>query len=112
MWTCLLQLTTSIVRPKNYFEKYVLKQLQTLVGNHYTYISRFEKLDKEIAALQSKIGNQNLVEDGEVEDNEDEEEDGEGVEGEHEEEEEEEGIEGFEESEQIICFLSYVLSTL
>ncbi|WVY91817.1 hypothetical protein V8G54_037331 [Vigna mungo] len=91
--------TTPTVRPKNDFEKYVLKQLLTLVRNHYTYISRFEKLDKEIFSLQRKIGNWNLAEDGEVEDNEDEEEDDEGVKGEHEEEEDEEGIEGYEELE-------------
>lgn len=37
--------------PKNDFEKHMLKQLQILVANLSTYMTRFDTLDKEIASL-------------------------------------------------------------
>ncbi|BAT97472.1 hypothetical protein VIGAN_09092600 [Vigna angularis var. angularis] len=38
-------------RPKTDFERYIVKQMQTLVNHHSAYTSRLDKLDQEIVAL-------------------------------------------------------------
>lgn len=51
-----MSIVAPVVRLENDFEKYVLKQLQTLVSNHSTYMSKFDALDKKIVPLQAVEG--------------------------------------------------------
>ncbi|WVY91359.1 hypothetical protein V8G54_036873 [Vigna mungo] len=52
--------TASSFRPKNEFERNIVRQIHTLISHHNIYQSRFDKLDQEIATIQQKLGNQNL----------------------------------------------------
>lgn len=51
---------TPFYKPKTEFERYMVKQMQTLVNHHSTYTSRLDKLDQENVALHKLLGNQNL----------------------------------------------------
>ncbi|KOM45825.1 hypothetical protein LR48_Vigan06g113100 [Vigna angularis] len=58
----IVQMSTAAThyRPKNDFEKHMVKKMQTLVNHHSTYTSKLDKLNQEIDALHKLTGNQDI----------------------------------------------------